>query len=783
MLGGRERDISFLSFTKEMNMKEKKERKKRKKKIPICALFDEHASEKYEFSYSLSGHSTAVECVRFGGSEELVCAGSLSGALKIWDLEATKIVRTLTGHKANIRSIDFHPYGDFICTGSLDTNIKLWDIRRKGCIFTYKGHNLTVNSLKFSPDGQWISSAGEDCAVKLWDLRAGKMLTEFSSHTGPVSDVEFHPHEFLLASASHDRTVNIWDLEKFSLVSTTNADTATEVLKVYGWEPSRTYDTVAMGWGKVQDIAIAQNQLIGAAFHGAYVSLYVIDLKRVQPFGGPQNDPASFKHGTGIRKSFIKDKSSGKANCESIKTEEASDTGGDEPVEDDPPPEITNLNDYKDIFQTHRELPPSSSMPSSDIVRPEPIRQNSAFPRSSTPEPIRKTSTTSMLPRPITQQRYDSNSNIPHSVAANPTPPTTLPNLTSDRRGSNNDLSSQQLVSPQRELPNSISSGAWSQPYRTRAVSESRREVSFSSNTIVGEQEQRYHIRHSPSEPYLVRQQSSPGPPASSSPPVQHNSPTLPHLNRTSSDSHSPYSSSRPERSSVTRPPYCRNPPPPPLTHGSSDSDCSYPSLAKSSPTNSGPKISYLGTPKESDYHQYNSDKLSDVPDYISSYSIRPERNNGLNIEDFLPVAHKLWQTKDLKTAVDHALNTGDQAILVDFLGILNLRPSIWNLDILTALLPPVSLLLQSKHESYVSCGCDALKLMIKNFAPMIKSNMQGPIHSVGVDISREERFNKCLECYNHMMSIKAFLLKRQTVPGKLGHTYRELVILMQAFD
>ena len=74
---------------------------------------------------SLSGHTTPVECVRFGGSEELVCAGSLSGALKIWDLEATKIVRTLTGHKANIRCIDFHPYGDFIGTGSLDTNIKV----------------------------------------------------------------------------------------------------------------------------------------------------------------------------------------------------------------------------------------------------------------------------------------------------------------------------------------------------------------------------------------------------------------------------------------------------------------------------------------------------------------------------------------------------------------------------------------------------------------------------------------------------------------------------------
>lgn len=57
-----------------------------------------------------------------------MCAGSLSGALKIWDLEATKIVRTLTGHKANIRCIDFHPYGDFIGTGSLDTNIKVREL-------------------------------------------------------------------------------------------------------------------------------------------------------------------------------------------------------------------------------------------------------------------------------------------------------------------------------------------------------------------------------------------------------------------------------------------------------------------------------------------------------------------------------------------------------------------------------------------------------------------------------------------------------------------------------
>jgi WD40 repeat protein len=39
---------------------------------------------------SLTGHTTPVESVRFGPDEEMVMAGSMSGALKIWDLEQAK---------------------------------------------------------------------------------------------------------------------------------------------------------------------------------------------------------------------------------------------------------------------------------------------------------------------------------------------------------------------------------------------------------------------------------------------------------------------------------------------------------------------------------------------------------------------------------------------------------------------------------------------------------------------------------------------------------------------
>ena len=50
-----------------------------------------HTKPKFCFYFqSLSGHTSPVEAVRFGNAEEMVVAGSMSGALKIWDLEAAK---------------------------------------------------------------------------------------------------------------------------------------------------------------------------------------------------------------------------------------------------------------------------------------------------------------------------------------------------------------------------------------------------------------------------------------------------------------------------------------------------------------------------------------------------------------------------------------------------------------------------------------------------------------------------------------------------------------------
>ncbi|KAF6725989.1 Katanin p80 WD40 repeat-containing subunit B1 [Oryzias melastigma] len=351
---------------------------------------------------SLTGHKTPVECVQFNTSEEQVAAGSQSGSIRVWDLEAAKILQTLMGHKASITSLGFHPFGQFLASSSMDTNIKLWDVRRKGYVFRFKGHAEAVRGLAFSPDGKWLASASDDCTVKLWDLSQGKVITEFRSHSAAVNVVQFHPNEYLLASGSSDRSVRLWDLEKFSMIGSLEGDTsavrcvcfspdgsclfsgATDSLRVFGWEPDRCFDVVRVWWGRVSDLAVCNQQLIGVSHQLSSVSTFVVDLKRVKRSGGsaphgvaPDDQPAPEKKepgGGALRRSYerppttcaaqrVKQGAESERRSPDGERQSASEDEADEKLSS---AEIHNAEDYKEIFQPKNAIsrtPPRMAEP------------------------------------------------------------------------------------------------------------------------------------------------------------------------------------------------------------------------------------------------------------------------------------------------------------------------------------------------------------------------------------------------------------------------------------
>ena len=605
---------------------------------------------------SLTGHTTPVESVRFGPDEEMVMAGSMSGALKIWDLEQAKIIRTLTGHKSSIRSLDFHPYGDYAASGSLDFNIKLWDIRRKGCIYNYKGHTGCVNCLRFSPDGKLIASGGADGLVKIWDLTAGKVLTTMNLHSGPVNVVQFHPKELLLGTGSSDKTIKFWDLENFSMVSTTDGNSTPirtmsfhpdglclfsggkDLLKVYGWEPSECMDSVPISWGDVSDITLTQNQLIGASFSQTNVSCYVVDIQRVQPFGGVphQEGQPNLNNSSHNRKSFITERpptqSSRQASIPKEEAEEPTHDNDDE--KETSTADIQNPEDYREIFQ-----------PRSRIAR-SPTRKVEPFPAPpedvpSEPEPVKKpppTKKTTPEPEPVPKQPVKKTPSRTETESTKPAPKPV--------------------------------------PKQTKRVK-------------------------SPRDP--------------------------------------------PENSQISAQDFL-----PKSEHPKGNK-----------PSQNVTEDSVLKT-------------VENGHDAMSAVMSSRSKN--------LQIVRAMWTSGNTKTALDSAISMRDPSVIVDLLNVLNLKTGLWNLDLCSSLLPQVKELLNSKYESHVEAACNALKIILRNFGPVIKANITSA-PNIGVDLSREERIQKCNSCYNYLSEIRIIVEKKQSASGKLGNLLKEVQILMAQID
>ncbi|XP_063044003.1 katanin p80 WD40 repeat-containing subunit B1 [Engraulis encrasicolus] len=635
---------------------------------------------------SLTGHTSPVECIQFNGSEEQVVAGSQSGSLRLWDLEAATILRTLMGHKANITSLDFHPYGEYLASGSMDTNVKLWDVKRKGCVFRYKGHTQAVRCLAFSPDGKWLASASDDSTIKLWDLTAGKMITEFTSHTAAVNIVQFNPTEYLLASGSADRTIKLWDLEKFTMVGSSEAESggvrciafspdggclfsgSVDMLRVYGWEPDRCFDVVPVGWGKVADLAICNNQLIGVSSNQSTVSSYVVDLTRVKRSGSviqgviqddkPLAEPPA--KGATLRRNYERPitsctgqrmKESSESDRRSPEGERRSPSSEDEREEKEKEKgsstEITNPDDYKEVFHPRNAI--SRTPPKHPEPFPAPPDDAESFPVK--PNQIDIVTPSSDKATPFTVKSVPLCTSTP-VVRVEPTIVTSAPRSTT--------------------AVTSSSSAPSNRPTVTTAKTKQPPNVIMSSrNKPIG-------------------------------------------LN----------------------------------------------------------VADFLPPGKMSDDEALGQIKKG----HDTMCVMLTRRCKNLN------TVRGVWSNGDVKAAVDLAVSMKDLSIVVDILNIVNLKPSLWKLDLCTSILPQIEELLQSKYESYVQTGCVSLKLILKRFWPLISDTLTAP-PSVGVDITREERLQKCKMCYKQLLNVHKVVKNHAKQVGRHGSTFTELQLLMVPLD
>lgn len=77
-----------------------------------------------------------------------------------------------------------------------------------------------------------------------------------------------------------------------------------------------------------------------------------------------------------------------------------------------------------------------------------------------------------------------------------------------------------------------------------------------------------------------------------------------------------------------------------------------------------------------------------------------------------------------------------------------------------------------------MTSGCAALRLILRNFASVIASNVRSG--GAGVDIPREERIARCRRCREHLISIKSTLQNRRPHHPRLSATFADLQGLIE---
>jgi len=140
-----------------------------------------------------------------------LATGWIDGALRIWDAETGRLLRSTNAHTRIVTSIDFSKDGKSIVTGSEDALVKIWRTSDWENTAVLRGHSLGVHSVAFSPDGARVVSGSVDRqAVKVWDMATLQELITLKATGTSFRQTRFSPDGKTLGSVNENGFLYLW---------------------------------------------------------------------------------------------------------------------------------------------------------------------------------------------------------------------------------------------------------------------------------------------------------------------------------------------------------------------------------------------------------------------------------------------------------------------------------------------------------------------------------------------------------------------------------------------
>lgn len=188
----------------------------------------------------------------------IVTSGSDAEA-RIWliesDSDVPRFLFSLTGHESSINCVRWSPDGNAVASGSDGGTIIWWTLpeREDHLSSREKWRNLVddkdlrkrivkqhedVYDISWSPSGHQLACGSVNHITYLWDLEKSRMIGQLREHSHFVQGVAWDPHGVLLATQSSDRTVKIFAAKE----EKSSKRKASQGRPLPGWTPDGVVD-------------------------------------------------------------------------------------------------------------------------------------------------------------------------------------------------------------------------------------------------------------------------------------------------------------------------------------------------------------------------------------------------------------------------------------------------------------------------------------------------------------------------------------------------------------
>jgi WD40 repeat protein len=157
--------------------------------------------------------SEGLYCLATHPGGNLLATGSMSGRIRLWDVERGELVWTRQVLNGFVRSTCFSPLGTtLLCSGQGDVRVKLLNPRDGDELRSLSGQTHAGESAIYSPDGRRLATASVDGRIQIWDAETGEeVLSLRHSSVGVLTCLAFSPDGAELASAGIDGVIRVWD--------------------------------------------------------------------------------------------------------------------------------------------------------------------------------------------------------------------------------------------------------------------------------------------------------------------------------------------------------------------------------------------------------------------------------------------------------------------------------------------------------------------------------------------------------------------------------------------